>query len=299
MSEEEIEKELKELYNLLYKVAFSRLGNNEDTEDIIVETSYIVFKEIDKLKDKSKFKAWVLTILIHECNRFYRQSEKEKILFDRVEDYIESSDHSIEDIENINDFEMLIKDLSLDEKEIFRLYFYDNYTLSEISKIKDISNNTIKSRFRRGKDKIKLALKNSYKKLALILFISMIFTSGIVIAKTIINNRMKQMNNYEIYYNKKQIEQLDYNIDKDKLTVKIDFNNEINKDNFNLYWNDNSIYLLNMNRNKNVIYPDSYKWLENDVLEITFYCKYNDLSPNLTLHIVSVDEKSVTIILKK
>lgn len=300
MNKEELENELKELYNLLYKVAFSRLRNEEDTEDVIAETVYIVFKEIDKLKDRNKFKSWVLAILINECNRFYKQIEKDKILLDKAKCNIEVFDHSIEDVESINNFEILIKDLKVDEKEIFRLYYYDNYTLSEISKIIDESNNTVKSKLRRGKEKIKVLLKNSSKKLALILLISLIFTSGIAIARTIITNRLKDMNNYEIHYNKIQVDEADYNIDKNKLVVRIDFcKDEINKNNFNLYWKDNSIYLMNMNRNENVMYPENFKWIENDILEVTFFCKYMELSPNLTLHIVSDEEKSVTIVLKK
>lgn len=300
MNKEELENELKELYNLLYKVAFSRLKNEEDTEDVIAETVYIVFKEIDKLKDRNKFRPWVLAILINECNRFYKQSEKDKILLDKAKCNIEVFDHSIEDVESINNFEILIKDLKVDEKEIFRLYYYDNYTLSEISKIIDESNNTVKSKLRRGREKIKVLLKNSSKKLALILLISLIFTSGIAIARTIITNRLKDMNNYEIHYNKIQVDEANYNIDKNKLVVRIDFSKDkINKNNFNLYWNDNSIYLININRNENVMYPDNFKWIEDDILEITFFCKYMELSPNLTLHIVSDEEKSVTIVLKK
>ena len=60
MDKEELERELNGIRNLLYKVAFSKLNNQEDTEDVISETEYLAIKHLDKLKDKKKFKYWVL-----------------------------------------------------------------------------------------------------------------------------------------------------------------------------------------------------------------------------------------------
>ena len=288
MDIEEVEKELKELNGYLYGTAYSKLKNREDTEDALSETKYIVLKEFNKLKDKNKFKAWVFTILNH------------RELIDKSKNNLGIYDHSIENTESINNFENLIKGLNVDEKEIFRLYFYENYTLQEISEIINTSNNTVKSRFRRGREKVKRFINNNSKRIAIIILISIICTSGITIAKTIISNMLKNMNTYSVYYNKEQIDNIDYNIDRNKLVVRVDFSdNEINKDNFDLYWKNNPIYFMNINRNKSVIYPDKYKWIENDILEIVFFCEYKDLGPNLTLHIVSNEEKSITILLKK
>lgn len=300
MDIEEVEKELEELKGYLYGTAYSKLKNREDTEDALSETKYIVLKEFNKLKDKNKFKAWVFTILNHECYKIYKKTEKDRELIDKSKNNLGIYDHSIENTEAINNFENLIKDLNVDEKEIFRLYFYENHTLQEISEIINTSNNTVKSRFRRGKEKVKRFINNNSKRIAIIILISIICTSGITIAKTIISNMFKNMNTYSVYYNKEQIDNIDYNIDRNKLVVRIDFSdNKINKDNFNLYWKNNPIYFMNINRNKSVIYPDKYKWVENDVLEIVSFCEYKDLGPNLTLHIVSNEEKSITILLKK
>ena len=300
MEIEEVEEELKEIYGHLYGMAYAKLKNREDTEDVLSETKYIVLKEYKKLRDKKKFKAWVSTILNNECYKVFEQNKKDKELIDKAKYDDEVYDNLFDDQEGRNEFENLIKRLNVDEKEIFKLYFYENLTLQEISEIINTSNNTVKSRFRRGKEKIKRFINNSSKRIAIIILISIICTSGIAIARTIISNMFKNMNTYSVYYNKDQIDNLDYNIDKNKVVIRVDFSNDyINKDNFDLYWKNNPIYLMNINRNKNVIYSDNYKWIEDDVLEITFFCEYKDLGPNLTLHIVSNEEKSITILLKK
>lgn len=57
------------------------------------------------------------------------------------------------------DFDILIKDLSNQEKAIMTLYYYLGYTTKEISKILNIREGTIRSKISRAKIKI----KNQYK----------------------------------------------------------------------------------------------------------------------------------------
>ena len=117
-----------------------------------IELEQEINKIYQKLKDKNKFKAWAFKILDHECIRFYKKREEDKIIFDKVKDYVESEDSSsIERVESNRDFEELIKVLDENEKRIFRLYYNDRNSLNKISKTLDENPNTVKSIFWRGK----------------------------------------------------------------------------------------------------------------------------------------------------
>ena len=114
----------------LYKIGKTRLNDDNDIADAIQDTMIIVFKKLKKLKDNSKFKSWVIKIFINECNKVYKK--KFKI-----------------------DFEILIKNLSYEEKLIVTLYYNNRYSYSEISNILDININTVKSKLLRAKEKVK------------------------------------------------------------------------------------------------------------------------------------------------
>lgn len=57
--------------NNLYKIAKMRTSDEEAIKDIMQETMLDAYKYIKKLKEPSKFKAWIAKILINNCNKYY------------------------------------------------------------------------------------------------------------------------------------------------------------------------------------------------------------------------------------
>ena len=75
---------IKMIDNDLYKIAKSRISNEEDIEDAIQETIIETYKSIKKLKSPDKFKKWIITILINKCNRIYRRKYKKDISYEEA-----------------------------------------------------------------------------------------------------------------------------------------------------------------------------------------------------------------------
>ena len=67
-----------------------------------------------------------------------------------MDKYIEVNDN----LEKIN-FEMFIRNLTSDEQTILTLYYYSGYTTKEIGHIMNKNENTIKTKIRRAKDKLR------------------------------------------------------------------------------------------------------------------------------------------------
>lgn len=139
----------------LYFVAKSKIDNEEDVKDVIQETIFKCYKHIKKIKDPSKFSTWIITILINNCNQFYREKKNlNYCLLD--ENYTNDLYHTNEysKIDDKVDFFELLKILDENERLIFTLYYSNNYTTKQISEILKINENTIKSKIKRSKDKI-------------------------------------------------------------------------------------------------------------------------------------------------
>ena len=136
----------------MYLIAKTRLYNDDDIADAIQETIYLCYKNIHKLKDNKLFKAWLIKILINECNKVYKKRRKYNISFEykELEKYIKVE----ENYENI-DFDILIRNLDTEEKTILTLYYCSGYTTKEISKILKKNENTIRSKIYRSKEKLK------------------------------------------------------------------------------------------------------------------------------------------------
>lgn len=147
--------------NDLYKIAKTRISNDDDIDDIIQETMIETYKHIKKLQDPQKFKAWTIKILINKCNKLYKKKYKKDVSIDKynLDNYIILN--SQKDIEDDLNFYSLIQDLKYEERIIIILYYMERYSIEDISKILKLNKNTIKTHLHRAREKIKI---NFYEK---------------------------------------------------------------------------------------------------------------------------------------
>ena len=152
-----------EIKNDLYKICKTRIACDDDIDDIIQDTMIQTFKSIKKLKDNTKFKSWIVTILINNCNKLYKEKQKIKLITNKFsykqndrEILIENNMIKSEDDMN---FYQLLDHLKYEEKVVIILYYSEKFKINEISKILHINENTVKTRIYRAKEKIKEKIK--------------------------------------------------------------------------------------------------------------------------------------------
>lgn len=146
----------------LYKIAKVRLLLEEDINDAIQETIILAYQSINSLYNISKFKAWLIKILINKCNEICRKKKRENnISFESIEaDKYVSQYYNLEsDLEFYN----ILECLNIDERTILVLYYVEGYKPKEIAKILHINCNTIRSKLLRSKNKIKNNLKEVFE----------------------------------------------------------------------------------------------------------------------------------------
>lgn len=115
------------------------------------ETAYQAYLSKDKIKDKDKFKSWILKIASNKAKDLLRKNKNNS--FDNISNIENIKD---KDSENINLFLDNLKILSFEEKNIIVLKIYFEYTFSDISKELLVPENTIKTKYYRALNKLKL-----------------------------------------------------------------------------------------------------------------------------------------------
>lgn len=139
----------------LYKIAKTRISNDADIEDLIQETMVESYKHIKSLKEPYNVKMWVIKILINKCNKLYKKKYKKDISIDEynMENYIILNNQK--DIEDDLNFYYLIKCLKYEERIIIILYYKEQYSIEEISKILKMNKNTVKTNLYRARQNIR------------------------------------------------------------------------------------------------------------------------------------------------
>lgn len=141
-----------------YKVACSILNNEEDVNDAIQETMISAYNKIDTLKNRKYLETWITRILINKC---YDIIDKNKTQERKINKMIEHFDDSYEnDIEQKSIVQKAVQSIDEDLRTIVVLYYYNQFSIKDISKIMDIPNGTVKSKLLRARNKLYDILKS-------------------------------------------------------------------------------------------------------------------------------------------
>ena len=139
----------------MYRVAKGILSSEDDIEDALQTTTLIAFDKIKTLRNDKYFKTWLIRILINECNKIYNQNKKSLNEIKAVKEESYTIDKSI----NIDLYDAISK-LSDELRVATILFYFNDLTYKEISKVLDIPEGTVKSRISRAKDRLYIMLKD-------------------------------------------------------------------------------------------------------------------------------------------
>jgi len=137
---------------IMYRVSRTILTRDEDCADAMQEAIMKAFKSIHTLREPKYFKTWLIRILINECYQLLRKS-KNIISINKLPEQL-SSEMGYQKIE----VEQLLNVLSPEDKQLLKLFYIEDITIRDLSLILEVPENTIKTRLRRARLKLKQKL---------------------------------------------------------------------------------------------------------------------------------------------
>ncbi len=151
-----------------FNFALRILSNREDAQECISDAFMNAFKSLSKYNDKLKFRSWILKIVY---NRAISMKRKKKIQTIQIEDneYLISeyeSPTALINLQNEDDkklIEIALEYLDAESRAIVNLFYYEEASLEEITKITNLNANTVKSKLFRARQKMNLSINRFYK----------------------------------------------------------------------------------------------------------------------------------------
>ena len=150
------------LYNnynkLIYNIAYSILKNKQDAEDIVqivFEKLYLIDKE--KLPNRNE-SSWLYSITKNETINYLKRN-RNNIDLDSIYN-IEDDNNEINKIIDQDNYNRLISKLNNKEKEIISLKIISNLSFEEIGKLLKEPTGTIKWRYYKAVNTLKILLSN-------------------------------------------------------------------------------------------------------------------------------------------
>ena len=141
--------------DMIYKIAFLYLGTPEDAEDVMQDVFVRLISKAPEFKSEEHRKAWIIRTSQNRCRDKLRSSARKNL---NLDDYSFSAENSNTDtkIDIIN----AIYKLPALYKSAVILYYYYDYSVSEIAKTLKISTSSVKMRLKRGRELLKIELED-------------------------------------------------------------------------------------------------------------------------------------------
>ncbi|EHK2336057.1 sigma-70 family RNA polymerase sigma factor [Clostridium perfringens] len=143
----------------LYKMAFLYVKDEQDALEVIHETVYRAFLNIEKLKKAKFFNTWITRILINVSIDFLKKKGKNEMLDESTPVIKEKCEISTEEKLDLYNAIDLLND---NYKTVIIMMYFNDMKIKDISKVMEIPENTVKTYLRRAKQALGEILKEGY-----------------------------------------------------------------------------------------------------------------------------------------
>lgn len=136
----------------ILRLAYSYLHNQSDAEDILQDTLIQYLRTAPTLESPAHEKAWLLRVAGNLSKNLLRAQGYRQA--DQLEETLVAQER--EDLSYVWD---AVKALPVPYREAIHLYYYEGYSTAQIAQILDQKESTVRSRLKRGREKLKPLLE--------------------------------------------------------------------------------------------------------------------------------------------
>lgn len=147
MNKEELSKLILENQKEMYVLAYSILKNQADAQDAVSECIVRAFENRTSLRKRTSARSWLMKILINVSRSAITKQQK-VVLFADPEQYEQEPETAEDHLWSV------ILELPENVRVVMVLYYYEGFSVREISTLLDIPEGTTKTRLSSGRKQL-------------------------------------------------------------------------------------------------------------------------------------------------
>lgn len=148
---------MKKYKDCIFAVAFNICKAQADADDIVQDTFLQYYLGTKQFETEQHIKAWLIRVAINKSKNMRLSCWWRKI--QPLEEYIETLIFETPESQHL--FEQVLK-LSEKYRIVLHLFYYEEYSITEIASLLHISENNVKIRLMRARKLLKEALKEEW-----------------------------------------------------------------------------------------------------------------------------------------
>lgn len=147
------------IYPQMYRVAYYYMRNQHEAEDAVQDAVLTAYEKRYQLKDKEKFRSWMMTILVNRCKTRMKKWFQKNENVEEVSAVEERQLGREEDFATNAVVKQVFFQLEEEERLIVGLSIFGGYKGEEIAKMLGKNHSTVRSKYRRALQKMKKELE--------------------------------------------------------------------------------------------------------------------------------------------
>ncbi|MGC6768526.1 RNA polymerase sigma factor [Enterococcus sp. LJL128] len=152
--------ELLEKYaDMVYRIAFVQMKQASDAEDVFQEVFLRLVKYSHTLKNEEHAKHWLIRVTINCCKKQFDNAWNRKVI--GMDEEMLDREYVAKDDDQENLMEACLS-LPEGQRTVVHLFYFEGYSVREISELLGHSESAVKTRLSRARDALRLKLKGDY-----------------------------------------------------------------------------------------------------------------------------------------
>lgn len=157
MTEREFEKTVRDYSDMIYRISLNILRSSEDSRDVMQNVFMRYLRKGDSLQSEEHKKAWLIRVAINESKRICSSRAKgDCVSLETLTDIPDFENRACEDLYSH------IMELPEKYRTVIYLYYYEDYTSKDISKILRIPEATVRTRLSRARESLRNMIQEDY-----------------------------------------------------------------------------------------------------------------------------------------
>jgi RNA polymerase sigma-70 factor (ECF subfamily) len=163
----EIRAELEKHHSAAFGWAMSCCGRNTADAEDVLQTVYVkILEGKARYNQKAPFKTWLFSVIRETAAEVYRRNmfRRLKLIKFFQENLHPKKANPVEELEHQETSEILrdaLASLSVRQREVLHLVFYEGFTLSEAAEVMNVFIGSARTHYERGKKKLRLTIEGN------------------------------------------------------------------------------------------------------------------------------------------
>jgi len=152
--------------DLVYTLAVRMMKHKEEAEEVAQDTFIKAFNSLNKFKGDSKFSTWIYRVAYNTCLDRLKKIKRQQSTV-AIDEYTE---HQVKTLDNAFDkmaaeeqqlaIQHCLEQLPSEDNFLMTLFYFEELSLEEISKIVDLTPNNVKVKLFRSRKKLATIMKS-------------------------------------------------------------------------------------------------------------------------------------------